>query len=142
MEYLAQKILKLRLWPDKEDRAWGSNLVENDFEILLVSQFTLYHQLKGTKPDFHDAMNSETALPLFNSFLEHLRKQYKADKVYPGAFGQYMNVEIVGDGPVTIVIDSIKDEKAQKKLEKQQQRLAKVSEKKHKPADPVSQPAS
>jgi hypothetical protein len=38
--------------------------------------------------------------------------------VYPGAFGEYMNVEIVGDGPVTIVIDSVKDEKAEKKLEK------------------------
>lgn len=70
-------------------------------------------------------MDGEKALPLFNTFLESLRKGYKADKVQPGAFGQYMNLEIVGDGPVTIAIDSIKDEKAQRKLEKQQQREAK-----------------
>ena len=50
--------------------------------------------------------------------MEHLRTIYSPEKVKPGAFGQYMNVEIVGDGPVTLVIDSIKDEKAQKKLEK------------------------
>jgi D-tyrosyl-tRNA(Tyr) deacylase len=44
MEYLAQKLLKLKLWPDKEDgKPWGSNLVDNGYEILLVSQFTLYH---------------------------------------------------------------------------------------------------
>ncbi len=77
MEYLAGKLLKLRLWPDKEDRPWATNIVENDYDILLVSQFTLYHQLKGTKPDFHDAMNGDAALPLYNSFLEYLRKNYK-----------------------------------------------------------------
>ena len=125
VEYLTQKILKLRLWPDAADKAWGTNIVENDYEILLVSQFTLYHNLKGTKPDFHDAMDGEKALPLFNSFLEGLRKAYKPEKVQPGAFGQYMNVEIVGDGPVTLAIDSIKDEKAQRKLEKQLLREAK-----------------
>ena len=57
-------------------------------------------------------MQGEEAHPLFNRFLEYLRKQYREDGVYPGAFGEYMNVEIVGDGPVTLVIDSIKDEKA------------------------------
>ena len=69
-------------------------------------------------------MQNESAQILYNKFLEHLRTIYAADKVKPGAFGQYMNVEIVGDGPVTLVIDSIKDEKAQKKLEKQIEREA------------------
>ena len=86
--------------------------MDNNYEILLVSQFTLYHQLKGTKPDFHNAMQNESAQILYNQFLEHLRTIYAPDRVKPGAFGQYMNVEIVGDGPVTLVIDSIKDEKA------------------------------
>ncbi len=122
IEYLAQKLLKLKLWPDAQGKAWSSNLVDNSYEILLVSQFTLYHQLKGTKPDFHDAMHGDDALPLYNSFLEYLKKNYHEGRVKPGAFGQYMNVEIVGDGPVTLVIDSIKDEKAQRKLEKQIER--------------------
>jgi D-tyrosyl-tRNA(Tyr) deacylase len=43
IEYLASKLLKLKLWHDKNDKAWSTNLVENDYEILLVSQFTLYH---------------------------------------------------------------------------------------------------
>ena len=76
MEYLAQKLLKLKLWPDSKGKAWNSNLVDNSYEILLVSQFTLYHQLKGTKPDFHDAMNGDEALPLYNSFLDYLKKNY------------------------------------------------------------------
>lgn len=86
--------------------------------------------MKGTKPDFHGAMNGDEALPLFNSMLEYLRKNYHRERVHPGAFGEYMNVEIVGDGPVTIIIDSIKDEKAQKKLEKQKERETKQAEKK------------
>ena len=75
-------------------------------------------------------MQGEDAHPLFNEFLAYLRKHYHPDKVHPGAFGQYMNVEIVGDGPVTLVIDSIKDEKAMKKLEKQKEREAKVKQQK------------
>jgi D-aminoacyl-tRNA deacylase len=73
MEQLANKLLKLRLWPDEKGRPWATNLMENNYDILLVSQFTLYHQLKGTKPDFHDAMPGEQALPLFNNMLEYLR---------------------------------------------------------------------
>ena len=74
-EYLTKKILGLKLWPDaKGDKAWATNVVDNQYDILLVSQFTLYHQLKGTKPDFHDAMNGENANVLYNQFLEYLRK--------------------------------------------------------------------
>lgn len=54
--------------------------------------------------------------------MDHLKKQYKNDKVFPGAFGQYMNIETVADGPVTLVIDSIKDEKALKKQEQAKKR--------------------
>eukprot|EP00347_Sterkiella_histriomuscorum_P018041 403347014 len=126
-EYLAKKILNLKLWPDLKDpnKAWGSNVIENKFDILLVSQFTLYHQLKGTKPDFHDAMNGEKAQLLYNEFLEYLRKQYEAERVQPGAFGQYMNIEMVCDGPVTITVESQKDEKALKKLEALERRKLK-----------------
>jgi D-tyrosyl-tRNA(Tyr) deacylase len=43
MEYLAGKLLKLKLWPDKDGKPWSTNLVDNNYQILLVSQFTLYH---------------------------------------------------------------------------------------------------
>ena len=94
---------------------------------MLVSQFTLYHQLKGSKPDFHGAMNGELAKPLYDLFLEKLEKAYgKDDKIFPGAFGQYMNIETVCDGPVTITIDSIKEPKAVQKWEKEQAKKAKI----------------
>ena len=73
--------------------------------------------MKGTKPDFHDAMPGEQAQVLYNKFLEYLKSKYHKDRVFPGAFGQYMNIAMVGDGPVTITLESIKDEKALKKLE-------------------------
>ena len=85
----------------------------------MVSQFTLYHQLKGTKPDFHDAMAGEEAKVLYDMFLEKLEKAYgEPDKVFPGAFGQRMEIEMVNDGPCTLVIESKKEPKAVAKWEK------------------------
>jgi hypothetical protein len=75
-------------------------------------------------------MNGEEAQTLFNSMLEYLRKNYHRERVNPGAFGEYMNVEIVADGPVTLIIDSVKDEKAQRKLAAQKEREAKQEAKK------------
>ena len=70
--------------------------------------------MKGTKPDFHAAMDGEKAKTLYDYFLNRLETLYGAkDKIFPGAFGQYMNIEQVNDGPVTLVIDSIKDPKLQ-----------------------------
>ncbi len=54
-----------------------------------------------------------------------MKKQYKYEKVFPGAFGQYMNIEMIGDGPVTLTLESIKDEKAIKKQEAIEKRQAK-----------------
>ena len=85
--------------------------------------------MKGSKPDFHGAMAGDDARILYEQFLENLTKEYqtlqaklqmqttKTAPVFPGAFGQYMNIEIVNDGPCTLIIDSIKDPKAVKKLE-------------------------
>ena len=75
-------------------------------EILCVSQFTLYAKLKGAKPDFHMAAGAAVALPLYNAFVSRLRSEYAADKVQTGVFGAMMAVEILNDGPVTLIIDS------------------------------------
>ena len=106
---------------------------------MLVSQFTLYYTLKGTKPDFHHAMDGEKAKELYDFFLAKLAAEYHAvqkqakaaltqDPVLPGAFGQYMVTEMVSDGPVTLVMESSVDEKARKKYENTQLRLAKQAE--------------
>lgn len=92
----------------KVPKKWNSNVVENDYGILVVSQFTLYSKMKGTKPDFHDAMDGEKARVIFDKFVDKLKGKYKPEKVHTGAFGEYMDVHIRNDGPVTLVWDSDK----------------------------------
>merc|ERR1719419_1358251 len=53
---LISKLLGMRLWPDQDDRPWRTSVVSNEFEILFVSQFTLYARMKGTKPDYSHSM--------------------------------------------------------------------------------------
>lgn len=86
-----------------------SNLMENDYEVIIVSQFTLYGKMKGAKPDFHSALNSEEANILYQNFVDRLKQLYKQDKVQTGKFGNRMAVNIVNDGPMTIVLDSAKE---------------------------------
>ena len=85
--------------------------------------------MKGTKPDFHGAMANEPARELYNQFLQKLSTEFvtmrnkagiqsEKEPVLPGAFGEYMNIETVCDGPVTLVWESQKDPKAVAKLEK------------------------
>lgn len=95
--------------PAKKLKTWDSNVIDNKYEILVVSQFTLYGVLKGNKPDFHNALGPEEAIKLYQDFVDLLKKSYAADKIQTGKFGEYMNVQMVGDGPVTILIDSEKD---------------------------------
>lgn len=84
-------------------RKWHSNVVQNGFGLLVVSQFTLYSFMKGNKPDFHKAMEGEKAKVLFEKFVGLLQKGYSEEKVQTGAFGKMMEVEIVNDGPVTLI---------------------------------------
>ncbi|EPY40388.1 D-tyrosyl-tRNA(Tyr) deacylase [Angomonas deanei] len=110
MEYIIRKLLGVRIWADEAGKMWSKNVKEIDGGILLISQFTLMHVMKGNKPDFHHAMNPEAALEMFNTLRDTLRREYAEDKVATGHFQHYMNIEQVMDGPVTLVIDS-KDKK-------------------------------
>ena len=83
-------------------------MVQNNYGIMVVSQFTLYSKMKGTKPDFHDAMEGEKAKAIFDKFVEKLRGKYKPERIQTGTFGEYMDVHIRNDGPVTLVWDSDK----------------------------------
>lgn len=110
--YSAKKVCKLKLFSDNEDARWKYSVKDSPvpLSILAVSQFTLYARTdKGSKPDFHLAMAGDAALPMFNKFVELLKEDMPiGSNVQTGAFGQYMNVEIINDGPVTIILDSIK----------------------------------
>eukprot|EP00271_Cylindrocystis_brebissonii_P010575 TRINITY_DN26807_c0_g1_i1.p1 TRINITY_DN26807_c0_g1~~TRINITY_DN26807_c0_g1_i1.p1 ORF type:complete len:167 (-),score=19.50 TRINITY_DN26807_c0_g1_i1:296-796(-) len=111
-EFMCNKILNMRLWPNesKGDKPWDQSVLHREFEILFVSQFTLYGQMKGNKPDFHRAMPPQLARPFYDSFLERCRRAYKGgpERIKDGIFGAMMQVHLVNDGPVTMCLDSRK----------------------------------
>jgi len=103
-QYLAQKIVNLRIFSDQESR-FNLSALDIEGELLLVSQFTLLADTrKGRRPSFTDAAPPAQAEAIFRQFVE----QVKATglKVETGRFQQYMQVEIHNDGPVTILLDS------------------------------------
>jgi D-tyrosyl-tRNA(Tyr) deacylase len=102
-ERLAGKVARLRIFDD-EDGRFEHSLLDVGGEALVVSQFTLLAELKkGTRPDFSQAAPPEVAEPLYEAFCEALRGL--GARVQTGEFGGRMQVELVNDGPVTIVLD-------------------------------------
>ena len=104
-EWLAQKLVKLRVFPDDSGHM---NLSVQDVAggMLLISQFTLHASTqKGTRPSFHAAARPEHAKPLYEQFVAQLSAAL-GRPVATGEFGAYMDVALVNDGPVTLIIDS------------------------------------
>jgi D-tyrosyl-tRNA(Tyr) deacylase len=103
VEWMAEKISGLRLFSDADDKM-NLALADVGGEVLVVSQFTLYGDaVKGRRPSFIDAARPEAAIPLYESFVTHLRA--KGLKVETGEFGAMMDVELVNDGPVTLWLE-------------------------------------
>jgi len=107
-EHLQRKILGARLWDSDAGKSWDCNVVQKAYEILLVSQFTLYGFMKGNKPDFHLAMASSESRDFYHRFVQLVRDSYVAERVKDGEFGAMMEVNLVNDGPVTLQLDSRK----------------------------------
>lgn len=104
VEWMARKIVELRVFDD-EDGRMNLSLEDVDGELLVVSQFTLYGDArKGRRPSFVGAADPEKAVPLYESFLEALEERVP-DRVASGEFGAMMEVELVNDGPVTILLE-------------------------------------
>ena len=74
-------LLSLRLFEDRDGKRWQKSVQDEKLEILCVSQFTLYHRLKGNKPDFHLVMQGEKAQQLYQTFLKRLGQTYDATKI-------------------------------------------------------------
>lgn len=105
-ERLAAKVARLRIFPG-EDGRFDRSLLDTAGDALVVSQFTLLaasRRRKGTRPDFSGAARPEVAEPLYEAFCAALRVE-GVSRVETGVFGAYMAVELVNDGPATIVLD-------------------------------------
>lgn len=104
VDYLAPKIVALRIFDDAEGRM-NVSVKEIGGGLLVVSQFTLYGDVRrGLRPSWSDAAPPEIAEPLYDYFVESSRKLLA--RVETGSFRKMMQVELVNDGPVTILLDS------------------------------------
>lgn len=86
---------------------WEASVVEMGYKVVVLSQFTLFGKLKGRKLDFHNAEEHERAKDLFGEMVKCFRAEYKNDMVECGLFGEHLEIELVNDGPVTIVFDEL-----------------------------------
>jgi len=101
--WMAEKLAGLRIFPDPDGRM-DRGLDEVGGSLLVVSQFTLYGDVsRGRRPSFVDAAEPELAERLYHRFLERCRET--GTPVESGAFGAMMEVELVNDGPVTLVVE-------------------------------------
>ncbi len=103
VEWMAEKVSGLRLFQDADDKM-NLGIADVGGAVLVVSQFTLYGNAdKGRRPSFIDAARPEAAVPLYESFVGSLRT--RGLSVETGEFGAMMDVELVNDGPVTLLLE-------------------------------------
>ena len=103
--WLTNKIANLRIFGD-ENNVMNRSLIDVNGDLIVVSQFTLHASTKkGNRPSYIMAAKPNIAIPLYNSFVKQLEKDVNK-KVQTGEFGADMKVELLNDGPVTIIIDT------------------------------------
>ncbi len=103
--WLSQKIVNLRIFND-DDGVMNKSLIDVNGGILLISQFTLFAQTqKGNRPSYINAAKADVAIPLYEEMISKLTSLLNK-KIETGEFGADMKVELLNDGPVTIVMDS------------------------------------
>ncbi len=106
VNFVADKCANLRIFPDAEDKM-NLSLKDVAGEALVISQFTLYGDArKGNRPNFMNAAHPEIAEQLYDKFVQRLQNNIGREKVKTGIFGAMMRVEIINDGPVTILVES------------------------------------
>ena len=107
LEYIIKKVSKLRIFDDEEG-VMNKSLLDYSLEILVVSQFTLYGDArKGNRPSYIRSAKFDDGIILYEKFIEEMKNF--GIKVSVGEYGADMDVELINDGPVTILLDSNKE---------------------------------
>lgn len=104
IRWVANKVLKLRIFEDEEGKL-NKSVTDVGGGVLVVSQFTLYGNVsKGTRPSFIEAAKPEIAEPLYDKMIDYFKNKSEL-QIESGVFGAMMDVELINDGPVTILIE-------------------------------------
>lgn len=105
INWLSKKIVNLRIFAD-ENNIMNNSLLDDKGDVIVVSQFTLHAAVKkGNRPSYIKASKPDAAIPLYKNFVQKLELDL-GKKVQTGKFGADMKVELLNDGPVTIIIDT------------------------------------
>ena len=100
-DYLAKKLVKLRIFPDENGRM-NKSVMDINGKLLLVPQFTLYGSTKKNRPSFHKALSPDKATELFDYFTDKCSEHVEVET---GKFGAFMKVSLLNNGPVTIILE-------------------------------------
>lgn len=105
VDYIAKKVANIRIFPNEFGKV-DKSVLDLNYEILNISQFTLYGDVKkGNRPSFTDSMNPIDAEILYHAVTKKLINEYKVN-TYEGIFGADMKIELLNDGPMTILIEN------------------------------------
>lgn len=107
-KWLADKVQHLRLFAQEGTKSgFDESVIGVGGGILVISQFTLFANVKkGRRPSFVGAAESVKAKQLYEYFVKYLKESYAENRIQTGIFGEYMNVELVNNGPVTLIVDT------------------------------------
>lgn len=104
IKWMANKLLNLRIFPDEEDKM-NKSLLDINGELLIVSNFTLYGDVqRGFRPSFSKAAVPEISEPIYDNLINYIKENFNI-KLATGIFGAMMDIELINDGPVTIIIE-------------------------------------
>lgn len=105
VDYIAKKIANLRIFDDESGKL-NKSILDMNYDILSISQFTLYGDAsKGNRPSFTKALEPVKAKELYLELTNILQSKYQINTLN-GVFGEYMDIELINDGPLTIVLES------------------------------------
>ncbi len=109
IDYMIDKIINLRIFNDEHEKM-NNDIASINGELLIISQFTLYGDArKGRRPSYSLAGKGDFANELYDKFIQKIKLKYDERKIKTGIFGTMMQVNLINNGPVTILLDSEKN---------------------------------